>query len=170
MVLLDRGSDPNASSEVEKNTPLHFAVRRRSEDTDTELLSLLLDRGADPYALNWLNATPLHEAVLNLNEVAVQFFIEYGLNPDLNQDDYQEPNKPLGFVGPPMVNALLSRSPSMVRLLIKLGASPCPDVRMPETYRATIEGGFWPYLGTENEMSFELRAELYAALGLEVPS
>jgi ankyrin repeat protein len=83
--LLESGADVDAK-EGELNTPLQFAIHRpragqpkSSSEVYLGVLRLLLEKGADVNAKNYLGVTALHAAVLYGAEVSgVELLIEHG--------------------------------------------------------------------------------------------
>ncbi|KAI9035134.1 ankyrin repeat domain-containing protein [Aspergillus affinis] len=66
-ILLEHGVDINAVNDHEGNSALHIASRVPEIDLEEpfsreRVVALLLDRGADPYLLNWHDEPPLEEA------------------------------------------------------------------------------------------------------------
>ncbi|KAK9298691.1 hypothetical protein QLX08_008058 [Tetragonisca angustula] len=76
--LLDAGINVNSwDSHGSKNTPLHWAACYGNKD----IVTCLIDRGADVNAVNGCGATPLHDAV-NRGDVAIcQELLQAGANP-----------------------------------------------------------------------------------------
>ncbi|EZA52531.1 uncharacterized protein LOC105281834 [Ooceraea biroi] len=76
--LLDAGLDVNSwDSQGSKNTPLHWAACYGNKD----IITCLIDKGADVNAENGCGATPLHDAV-NRGDVAIcQELLQAGANP-----------------------------------------------------------------------------------------
>ncbi|MBF2029730.1 MAG: ankyrin repeat domain-containing protein [Oscillatoriales cyanobacterium C42_A2020_001] len=78
-LLLDSGADPNFADKDEGNTPLHIAVLAKRCD----VARLLLDRGANPNAQNYIGDTPLHQATKKGEFELTQLLIEYGADVNL---------------------------------------------------------------------------------------
>lgn len=59
-----KGGDPN-SRDFEGNTPLHliFSIFRKDEKKSSEIIELLLEKGASCNTKNFDNWSPLHLAV-----------------------------------------------------------------------------------------------------------
>ncbi|XP_069671476.1 uncharacterized protein [Periplaneta americana] len=64
-------------SDDSKNTPLHWAACYGNKD----IVTCLIDRGADVNAMNACGATPLHDAVLRADEDIVEELMQSGANP-----------------------------------------------------------------------------------------
>ncbi|XP_046384322.1 uncharacterized protein LOC124154554 isoform X2 [Ischnura elegans] len=64
-------------SEDSKNTPLHWAACYGNRD----IVSCLIDRGADTNAMNASGATPLHDAVSRGDAEIVEELLQTGANP-----------------------------------------------------------------------------------------
>ncbi|KAG8227825.1 hypothetical protein J437_LFUL008469 [Ladona fulva] len=67
----------SVDSEESKNTPLHWAACLGNKD----IVSCLIDRGADINAMNASGATPLHDAVARGNPEIVEELLQTGANP-----------------------------------------------------------------------------------------
>lgn len=78
-LLLNDGADPNLVEKDEGNTALHTAVEAKRSD----IVRLLLDRGANPNAQNYLGNTPLHQAAKHGEVELSQLLIEYGADVNL---------------------------------------------------------------------------------------
>lgn len=59
-LLLDRGANVNAETDDLRMTPLHFACK----DGNVRGIKLLLEYGANPYAVDFHGRTPLHYAAM----------------------------------------------------------------------------------------------------------
>ena len=109
--FLSHGGDPNQKDSAGWSS-LHFAANRNAP----ELLTLLLETGADPNAkLPAGGGTPLHEAVSARVEVGiVRALLRGGADP--NSKEWG--NTPLYLA------ALLAEDPEVVRALLDAGADP----------------------------------------------
>ena len=92
-MLLDRGADVNAKDSDgakydDLGTPLHLAAT----GSDSEMVALLLDWGADLHARNGWGQTPLHEAsrIYNNPEV-VALLLDRGADVQAKNDESDTP-------------------------------------------------------------------------------
>ncbi|WP_419163938.1 ankyrin repeat domain-containing protein [Candidatus Palauibacter sp.] len=111
--LLSDGTHPNLSDRAGWS-PLHFAATRN----ETEILALLLYAGADPNAKvpEFLNATPLHLAVLTRTDVDVVLeLLKSGAAPN---QAAAGGNTALYFA------AWMGQDPAVVEALLDAGADP----------------------------------------------
>ncbi|WP_281508854.1 ankyrin repeat domain-containing protein [Wolbachia endosymbiont (group B) of Pandemis cinnamomeana] len=104
--LIEAGANINAVTTVQKETPLHIAVRYGHK----EVAELLLDRGANVNAVDNLDMTPLHFALKYNREELVRLLLDRGANVNavdkkgrtplsiVASDDYQ-----IGYCDKPMV-------------------------------------------------------------------
>lgn len=82
-LLLDRGARVDERSATFRKTALFQAVY----DGSLEIATLLIDRGADPNALDIYGNNPLREAILAKRPAMVRLLREHGSNPDqINKD------------------------------------------------------------------------------------
>ncbi|XP_015587656.1 uncharacterized protein LOC107264182 [Cephus cinctus] len=76
--LLSAGININSwDSEGSKNTPLHWAACYGNKD----IITCLIERGADVNSENGCGATPLHDAVNRADVSICQELLQYGANP-----------------------------------------------------------------------------------------
>ncbi|HLW43387.1 MAG TPA: ankyrin repeat domain-containing protein [Candidatus Acidoferrales bacterium] len=86
--LLKHGADVNtAARNPQKVTSLHGAVARR----DVEIVKMLLERGANPNAMQERGFVPLHDAAGNGNLALVQLLVKHGARVDAKADDGKTP-------------------------------------------------------------------------------
>lgn len=79
-VILDQGGNANAPLPTwDRKSPLHVAAEAKRSD----VASLLLDRGADPNALDASGRSPLYDAVVLGREDNVRVLLERGADPNL---------------------------------------------------------------------------------------
>ncbi|XP_062298935.1 ankyrin repeat domain-containing protein 61-like [Scomber scombrus] len=84
--LIRQGADINTGVKHSGNTPLHLAVvavamkTRKTMEDDISCISELLERGAEPDAVNNDGMTPLHEACSMGNTELVDLLMRYGAN------------------------------------------------------------------------------------------
>ena len=112
--LLDHGVDPGLPLPTwDRRSPLHEAARL----ANVELAALLLDRGADPNAIDRVGRSPLYDAITFGREQTARLLLERGADPNLA----------------PPGEALLDvmRQPSFRELLQGYGARPGPGGRQP---------------------------------------
>lgn len=87
-LLLDSGADVLARSRNPlDNMPLHAAVAGGER---VELARLLLERGADPNAIQHGGYTPLHETAQNGFVEATRLLLEFGADPSIRSADGQK--------------------------------------------------------------------------------
>jgi ankyrin repeat protein len=85
--LLDTGADPNAMANRRKSTPLHYASDGYvsdpiwDENRQVQMISRLLEAGADIHWSDKNGATPLHRAVRTRCAAAVKCLLDAGSNP-----------------------------------------------------------------------------------------
>ena len=77
-LLLTSGSKVNSRHKNPCNTPLHFAVL----NGDTEVVQMLLDKGANIDATNIHGKTPLHNAAQSAKPAIVGVLLNHGANVD----------------------------------------------------------------------------------------
>lgn len=78
-LLLNDGADPHLVEKDAGNTALHTAVEAKRSD----IVRLLLDRGANPNAQNHLGDTPLHDAAKHGQVEIAQLLIQAGADVNL---------------------------------------------------------------------------------------
>jgi ankyrin repeat protein len=107
-LLLDAKGSASVTNYV-GTTPLHLAA----EGAKTNLMALLLERGANPNAMTLDNDwTPLMAAIGALSTNAVRLLLENGADPNLAGGYYQEkPNSPLHLA------SSFAPAPGIVKLL-----------------------------------------------------
>lgn len=93
--------------DAERRSPLTAAIQRETDSLD--VVTLLLDRGADVNAKDNLEATPLHRAAGIGGEAVVKLLLDRGADPFACETDYV-PNRPIDY-------AILNRHPNVVSLL-----------------------------------------------------
>lgn len=109
-ILVDRGADIEAESELGRARAVHFAATLG----DPAMLRFLLDATAEIDARDDEDKTPLHRAAIHGNTDAAKLLIERGADIEAVDDRY-------GFT--PLISAALSGRLEIVRLLIKAGAN-----------------------------------------------
>ena len=82
--LIEHGADVNLQDE-DGDTALHFACN--SDHASLEILSCLIENGANINACTDFKITPLMMAVQNCRKYVVSFLIEHGANVDLQDED-----------------------------------------------------------------------------------
>lgn len=81
VMLLDRGADPNAVSEI-GNTPLMYA----SGNGNLEMMRLLVETGAEVNVSGYRGETPLFIAIFNNDFQSAKFLLENGADPNVKDD------------------------------------------------------------------------------------
>jgi hypothetical protein len=85
--LLDMGVNPNAKA-GDGDAPLHLAIE---EETDPEILKILLRAGSEVDTKDKLGLTPLARAATALNEPAMEILLDAGANPNEIDNDRATP-------------------------------------------------------------------------------
>ena len=90
-MLLEHGADSDIDATDRRgNTPLHRAVQGCRYPPNLEIITMLLERGANSVARNLVGRTPLHSAVLSHNSPElkdiIELLLEYGANPNATDD------------------------------------------------------------------------------------
>jgi ankyrin repeat protein len=126
-LLLARGASVTDAGESQQ-TALHLVadMRLAPQEPVRAMVTLLLDRGADPNARNWDQVTPLHQAVRARNLAAAEVLLARGADP--NARDGIRGSTPLrravsatGASGTAGTSALMV---PLTRLLLEHGADP----------------------------------------------
>ena len=103
--LLDAGADPNlAYTGFIKAAPLHSALSGKHSD----IVQLLLERGASPLAPSGEGWTPLHYAAHNGDSDLVRYFLSKGANLQARSKDGKTPLDLANEQGFVSVSALLA--------------------------------------------------------------
>jgi len=94
--LLEKGADPNlALSGREGSTPLFYIASKNKEwfvkNKGEKIIQLLLEAGAHVSVKNNKGRTPLHEAAIKNNEIAVKLLLEAGAKVEPRDDDGKTP-------------------------------------------------------------------------------
>jgi len=107
--LVKAGADINATEDVFKRTPLHWAARSNYIDIDT--IKFLLKKGADINAIDACGETPLHFAIRYGNESVVNALLaQEGINVNIADIDGMTPLHQAVFYNyTNIVNALLKK-------------------------------------------------------------
>lgn len=113
LMLIDHGADIEFTDE-QRNTALHYAVRRDSDggfEKTLPILKKLVERGMNLAAVNVDRLTPIQRAVVRRNIKAVEFLWEKSLdaNPYLRD-------------GSVLLSGALAANPEMVALIVSHGA------------------------------------------------
>jgi len=107
-LLLTNGSRVKSRNKTPTDTPLHYAA----VNGDTEIVEMLLNRGANINAKNWCGITPLHNAVKSKKMEITEYLLKRGAYVNA-RNSYNV--TPLHF-------AVEKGSEEIVRLLLKHGA------------------------------------------------
>jgi cytohesin len=83
-LLLERGADPNGSSEGYKGKPLLYIASKKGE---AKIMKLLIDHGANIDVRSKKGSTPLHVATKRRRMKAVKILLQEGANIDAKNDD-----------------------------------------------------------------------------------
>ncbi|KID72119.1 Ankyrin-2 [Metarhizium brunneum] len=128
--LLEHGADVHAQRLDNGETPLHTAINSGAIMTGgaTEMLSLLLDRGADVADADFVGATPLHCAAACGNIAAIHALLDAGAGAILSSRGAHRET--------PLHAAVRVRNEAAARVLMRRGA----DVQAPDARGKTV---FW---------------------------
>lgn len=77
-ILLERATKVNNETERPERTPLHYAAT----DNKIDLMKQLLEKGADPNAIDEHDMTPLHYGVILENLDSVELLLDHGADAD----------------------------------------------------------------------------------------
>ena len=80
-IILNNNPSLVNSQDTDKYTPLHHAI----DSGHLEAASLLIDRGAEINAVNFMTETPLHIAAYKGNADAVKLLLQNGADPNLRE-------------------------------------------------------------------------------------
>jgi len=106
--LLDKGTPTTTRYGMEEYTLLHIAAIR----LQTEIMKLLIERGADLNAVTWNGETVLHFAAKQINRPATELLLDFGM--DVNRADNR------GYT--PLHNAARYSHSDTIALLLEHGA------------------------------------------------
>lgn len=109
------GADVNAAYQVTyagNSTYTEYSIFKCLEDSRLEMLSLLIEAGANVNIQNSFGDTPLSECVGHNEPETVKLLIANGANPNSRDDEGS----------PPIFSAIIGRQTEIVRLLIENGA------------------------------------------------
>lgn len=158
--LLEYGADPNIAESLSGNTPLHIAASHGRAD----LVTLLLDGGADPNSKAALGETPLHVAVAEDCLEVVKLLLERGADPNA-QTLWGKP--PLDYANNARVKKLLQEVTAK-----QVEAKPTPEelvqrlLRVPSLEGMTLEPcSDWDIATIENAFGISLPASYKKFLG-----
>ncbi|MGH2490131.1 MAG: ankyrin repeat domain-containing protein [Candidatus Limnocylindria bacterium] len=79
--LLERAAQPSLPSRDQGFTPLHSAVATDAGATESDIVRLLLEAGADPNAKSTEGGTPLHTAAFTNDLEVAELLLAYGADP-----------------------------------------------------------------------------------------
>jgi uncharacterized protein len=126
-LLLAHGASVTDEGQV-RLTALHRVadLRQAPQEPVRAMVTLLLDRGADPDARNWDQVTPLHQAVRARNLAAVEVLLARGADP--NARDGLRGSTPLrravSATGASATAGTAALMVPLTRLLLEHGADP----------------------------------------------
>jgi len=80
--LLERGARPNVPSRDQGFTPLHSAVATDAAASESALVRMLLEAGADPNPKSRSGETPLHAAAFTGDLEVAELLLTYGADPN----------------------------------------------------------------------------------------
>jgi ankyrin repeat protein len=93
-LLLDHDADPGIHAQgFNRVAPINAAAANdaKGDAVATEIVGLLLERGADPNAAQGGGATALHTAALVQNAELARLLLDHGADPDAAMDDGRTP-------------------------------------------------------------------------------
>jgi ankyrin repeat protein len=108
-ILIRKGADVDAASELQDNRPLHLAA----EFGGASMLALLLDNGATVDARNDIQKTPLMNAAVAANVEAVRLLLDRGADFEAREEGHEDT---------PLIAASFRGHLDIVKLLIANGA------------------------------------------------
>ena len=115
--LLELGADPNSESVgAGKYRNRTSALMIAADSGQPEMVGLLLEKGADPEALNQSRVTALHFAAGAGDLQAATLLLQKGANPDWGQRDHS--------IDPVLKRAFEGGNPALVRLLLAQQPTP----------------------------------------------
>jgi len=125
-LLLDRGARVDEKSATFKKTALFQAAY----DGSLEIAMLLIDRGADPNALDMHDNNALREAILANRPAMVRLLRDHGSNPDQENKDGESMRAIAQEHGTEEIQAVLANKvegqPSMLQVSWTLDSQPAP--------------------------------------------
>src|SRR4051794_17228103 len=93
-LLLEQGADPGIHAQgFNRVAPINAAAASdaKPHDVATEIVRMLLDRGAEADAAQGGGATALHSAAMTQNADLARLLVEHGADPDRPMDDGRTP-------------------------------------------------------------------------------
>jgi hypothetical protein len=132
-LLLDSGADPNATSNMRRSTPLHYAADGFitgpvwDPKRQVQTIKCLLNYDADLQAQDLNGATPLHRAVRTRCTAAVKALLEAGADPKIRNKPGSTPfhlaiqNTGRGGSGDPKA---IRAQREIIETFLSLGLSP----------------------------------------------
>lgn len=84
--LLEAGADPRPASRQGGFTPLHSAVATETASSDSEIVRMLLDKGAHPNARIQSGSTPLHTVAFIGAGACLDLLLKHGADRGKNND------------------------------------------------------------------------------------
>ncbi|KJV97530.1 ankyrin repeat family protein [Orientia tsutsugamushi str. Sido] len=122
-IISNRNININALNE-EKQTALHCAI----ETENLDIVSLLLNSGADPNLCDNLHFSPLHKACMRNNEDIVKLLLDYEVNVNVPNIWHSAPLHYAARFGLPNTVKLLLNHGAIVDLQNSNGNTPLYDV------------------------------------------